>query len=293
MLDSRRHPVRSVSGLFVPTTSRFQVALRFVTPMTRSQQSAFTAAAARWSNVVTGDLPAVSVSVPAGACGTPHAAMNESVDDLLVLVSVDPIDGPGKVVGSAGPCYVRGAGGLPVVGVIQLDAADLPAMEANGTLGPIIVHELGHVLGIGTLWNRPPLIGAGTPDPYFTGRAATAAFRAAGGASYAGSAVPVENIGGPGTRDSHWRESVFKSEVMTGWISGPAAPLSAVTIGSLQDLGYLVDAALADGFSIGEALGTHDAENSAIVEIREQGLPVAPVPVDASGARMRVRPMPR
>ena len=27
--------------------------------------------------------------------------------------------------------------------------------------------------------------------------------------------VPVENTGGPGTSDSHWRETVFRSEMMT------------------------------------------------------------------------------
>jgi hypothetical protein len=29
--------------------------------------------------------------------------------------------------------------------------------------------------------------------------------------------VPVENSGGSGTRDAHWRESEFGNEVMTGY----------------------------------------------------------------------------
>src|SRR4051794_6205534 len=49
--------------------------------------------------------------------------------------------------------------------------------------------------------------------------------------------VPVENTGGPGTRDSHWREAVFGNELMTGFVGPAGNPLSRTTVGSLQDLG--------------------------------------------------------
>ena len=64
--------------------------------------------------------------------------------------------------------------------------------------------------------------------------------------------VPVENVGtvGDGTRDSHWRESVFDHEIMTGFIDRTSNPLSATTVGSLQDLGYVVDVTKADPFAI-------------------------------------------
>jgi Leishmanolysin len=53
--------------------------------------------------------------------------------------------------------------------------------------------------------------------------------------------VPVENSGGLGTADSHWRETVFRNELMSGFIAAPGNPLSRMTAASLGDLGYQVD----------------------------------------------------
>jgi len=66
--------------------------------------------------------------------------------------------------------------------------------------------------------------------------------------------VPVENTGGAGTRDAHWRETVFKHELMTGYINSGVNPLSATTIGSLQDMGYVVNVGAADPFNLSTAL---------------------------------------
>ena len=35
---------------------------------------------------------------------------------------------------------------------MQFDSADLASMEASGSLYGVILHEMGHVLGIGTSW---------------------------------------------------------------------------------------------------------------------------------------------
>ena len=62
--------------------------------------------------------------------------------------------------------------------------------------------------------------------------------------------MPVENSqGGAGTRDSHWRESVFDNELMTGFIDDVNS-LSAVTVESFRDLGYIVNTTLADLYSL-------------------------------------------
>ena len=81
------------------------------------------------------------------------------------------------------------------------------------------------------------------------------AFDQSGGEDYIGGKVPVENSAeapGPGSRDLHWRESVFGGEVMTWIHRGVRAPLSNITLQSLFDLGYLVDASLADPYVIPE-----------------------------------------
>jgi len=110
------------------------------------------------------------------------------------------------------------------------------------------------VLGIGSLWQSFGLLtGAGTSDPYFTGTSARQGFSAIGGSAYVGNTVPVENVGGAGTAGSHWRESVLNSELMTGYISPPGTrmPLSLVTIGSLEDLGYTITPWGYDVFTFG------------------------------------------
>ena len=66
-----------------------------------------------------------------------------------------------------------------------------------------------------------------------------------------GNPVPVENSGGAGTRDSHWRETVLLRELMTGFLNRNVTnPLSRLTIGSLQDLGYTVNLNAADPYSL-------------------------------------------
>jgi hypothetical protein len=261
----------------------YGIEVRFTGSMPGSQQAIFDAAAGWWTRAISGDLPSVPMSVPAGACGVPHAAINEVVDDLIIFVAVSPIDGPGKILGSAGPCFIR-SGGLPVLGVMYLDAADVDQMQINGTLEAVVAHEMGHILGVGTMWGGM-VVGAGSSDPYFTGGAAVSAFLASGGSGYPGNPVPVENTGGPGTRDSHWRESVFGSELMTGWINGASAPLSSVTLASLVDLGYTVKVNLSSGFGAG-GLGVHGADEGPQIEIREGPPLVTPITVDSRGRRM-------
>jgi hypothetical protein len=93
-------------------------------------------------------------------------------------------------------------------------------MEANGTLFDVILHEMGHVLGIGTLWEaRGLLIGKGGADPCFIGPSATAAYNSIFGQT--ASCVPVANEGAPVSRDGHWRDSLFGNELMSPNVSPP------------------------------------------------------------------------
>ncbi|MGH7536194.1 MAG: leishmanolysin-related zinc metalloendopeptidase [Gemmatimonadales bacterium] len=74
------------------------------------------------------------------------------------------------------------------------------------------------------------------------------------GAAYPNAKVPVEDQGGPGTADAHWRKSVFDNEIMTGWLNQGVNPLSAMSIASMADAGYTVALSAADAFSITTAL---------------------------------------
>ncbi len=237
-----------------PIVSAYNIDLRFLTPMSPTQTAAFTSAAARWSSIVVGDLPVDTVLAAPGDCGANSPAMNnEVIDDIVIFASIDSIDGPGNILGGASPCYIRNASKLTLVGEMTFDSADVAVLEANNILNAVILHEMGHVLGIGTLWTyvSPSLLtGGGTSDPYFTGPGGIFQFNRDGGATYVGNKVPVENTGGTGTADGHWREAVMGRELMTGWISFVANPLSTISVASLADLGYTVSYANADPYTV-------------------------------------------
>jgi hypothetical protein len=238
--------------------SPFNIDLRFVTTPTAAQRAAFTAAANRWESVIVGDLPDARLNAPADSCGKGSPAINEVVDDVVIVVILKSIDGPGGVLGQSTPCYIRNSGLLTVLGEMEFDTADLDAVQSAGLLPTVVLHEMAHVLGFGTLWPAQGLLAepasSGGTDPHFTGLNAIAQFNAVGGSSYAGAKVPVEDSGAVGTIDSHWRESVFHNELMTGFVNQGPNPLSTVTVGALQDQGYVVTYGAADAYSLMTAL---------------------------------------
>lgn len=228
----------------------FDVEIRVIGSMSGAVQAAFAAAETRWESIITGDLPNTSLTATqVDDCSDDTPAEALTVDDLVIYAKVGPIDGAGGTLGSAGPCYIRSSTGIPILGTMTFDEADLASMQASGTLNDVILHEMGHVIGIGTIWEIQSLLeGKGGADPFFNGANGKAAFVGMGGTLVNG--VPVENTGGEGTRDGHWRESVFGTELMTGFISGAGNPLSLLTVRSLADQGYTVNDAAADGYAL-------------------------------------------
>lgn len=222
----------------------FSIAIRINGSMTPSQRDAFSDAASRWAEVIRGGLPDTVLDIAANACNTGAAAFSGAVDDVMIDATVGPIDQAGGILGQAGPCRLRSTSGLPVYGVMSFDSADVEALQQDGDFDAVILHEMGHVLGIGTLWSGRGLVGAGSSDPSFSGIVARSGWQDVGGVGN----VPVENSGGPGTADSHWREVSLQGELMTGYIDHNDNPLSAITVGACADLGYVVDLAAADPY---------------------------------------------
>jgi hypothetical protein len=192
-----------------------------------------------------------------GFCG--GQTLNETIDDLLIFAQIVAIDGPGGVLGQAGACYLRDDNLLSLIGIMRFDLADVTNLQTAGRFGDVVLHEMAHVIGLGSLWNvfSPPLVaGRGSGDPVFLGASAAAAFVASQnpGTAFSGSIVPVEGTGGPGTRDVHWRESVLTNELMTGFLNNGINPLSAITAASFRDEGYLIDDSQSDEFNFSAAL---------------------------------------
>jgi len=272
--------------------SGYAITLCYTTAMTAAQRSAFDGAAARWAEIITGDLGNVTTSVAQGACGTNSPSFsNLTIDDLLIFAGVEAIDGAGGILGSAGWCFRRAAS-LPLIGVMRFDAADMASMEANGLLPGVIRHEMGHVIGIGTLWsgflvNASP-VGGPPADTYFNGANAINGFNTIGGSTYTGGQkVPVENTGGAGTINAHWRESVLANELMTGYASVGSMPLSAMTVGSLADIGYTVDSSKADAFFLTLTVRAEGAP--AGVPLGNDVLPLPQYSIDTHGRFNRLR----
>ena len=219
----------------------FKIDVRFLGGLSGTQQDAFYVAARRWSDIITGDLPSVMVN-------------GETVDDVVIEAKGIPIDGTSGILGQAGPDWVRPVSRLPVWGSMAFDIADLAVMEGDGSLVRVIMHEMAHVLGFGTIWSDLGLLqGKGTLNPVFVGANAMREYATLKNES-APSAVPVANTGGPGTRDSHWREAIFVSELMTGWLGAGINPISRLTIGSFEDCGYQVNYDVADPYTLPNAL---------------------------------------
>jgi hypothetical protein len=75
--------------------------------------------------------------------------------------------------------------------------------------------------------------------------------------------VPVENTGGPATADGHWRETIFRNELMSGFIEQPGNPVSRLTVASLADLGYAGDLDAAEPYALPDVFAL--AESGSLV----------------------------
>jgi len=242
--------------------------------------------------VLTGFTPVIAC-VPAGSV----EPITGILDDVMIFVSVDSIDGPGGVLGSAGPCFIRNVDGLTTYGRMRFDRADLNSLLDAGRLEAVILHEMLHVIGIGTLWSTKGLLSnAGTPTVQFDGPLGReSCVNDHGGITPCINAVPVENCldltqsCGAGTINSHWKESIFGIELMTGFASQTSNPLSRMSIQSLGDLGYQTNALPAEAYSLNPSLMAlrDDFGANAIV------MPAPTYPTHRMDRTGRLTPLPR
>jgi hypothetical protein len=239
--------------------SDYHIDVRFSGTPSDAIRQAFEVAADRLAGVIIGDAPdQFLANFDPTRCGGPAGLITETVDDVVIYAEVSDIDGPGKVLGRAGPCVTRSTSRHTVVGLMQFDLADVQNLIASGRFEAVVMHEMLHVIGVGSLWRSRNLVeGDVAVDPRFIGTGGTAACLAVGFAAACGiGSVPVENTGGSGTAGAHWRESVFDTELMTGFAeaAGRSMPFSLLTVRSLEDFGYLVNTNAADLFIAPAAL---------------------------------------
>lgn len=206
------------------STLSFSIELQFDTSVDSTVREAFETGASAWESQIV---------------GYQNTLTNDSV---VIFARVTSLDGVGGVLGSAQLTETKfesfSAGFVYAsTASVTLDRDDVGRLATTEILSDLVMHELGHAIGIGTLWYTPGFQELATPGSgRFTGAAALEAYRDEFDpfAEY----VPVELDGGPGTADLHWDESTFGNELMTGFLDGPTR-LSSVTLGSLEDIGYV------------------------------------------------------
>jgi hypothetical protein len=226
----------------------FNITLQYSSNVSSSFQADFAYAASKWEDIITADISdwgATIGNTPCSLSATGWSSVS-SVDDVIIFVDVTNIDGAGNTLAQAGPCSIRSSNKIPIAGVMQFDSADF---TAGSTLAKdTILHEMGHVLGIGTLWSTLGIIlgntTTGCDTTYYTGSNGLAEWITFGGTGN----IPLETGGGTGTCEGHWKESNFDTELMTGY-SDTTTKLSRMTIGALKDIGYSVNYAFADAYT--------------------------------------------
>ncbi|CAM9592507.1 unnamed protein product, partial [Laminaria digitata] len=182
----------------------FFIEIDFIGTWTDARRAVFQAAADRWSEVIT--------HVPCGGSNDNPAGR------LLISSTLQEIDGPGNVLGSAGPSMIWSAcRTISFLGTMRFDIDDIANLERDGIFEGVILHEMGHVIGVGTLWG----VGFGscttcreTGGPAWTCPAAVSAYADIGGSD----ADIVELDGGGGTACGHLDETIFDDELMTGFV---------------------------------------------------------------------------
>lgn len=235
------------------------ISLSYSGAVTPDQQGAFERAAGFWNSVITG----YDLDYDGTGAVVPHT--------LEISVSVPVMDGLGGTLGSAGPAtatyYDDNPLGQPTyalwyatTGAMEFDTADVDWMIGAGSFDGVVVHEMAHVLGIGTLWEYNNDVNGTDYNLYvsgsgqYTGPNALREWRTEF-SQPAAAFVPVELSGGDGTANGHWNEvdgglgltglldpggMDFANELMTGWASDVFF-VSRTTLGAIDDLGYTVD----------------------------------------------------
>lgn len=205
----------------------------------------FVSAKQRWESIIVGDVPSATIPPLLGSLIPVCTSLPSIIDDLYICVTNPSIDGPGGILAGGGPTLRRSGTDIPISGAMLFDTADLARSRARGTFENIILHEMGHVFGIGVLFEENDLIDPITLD-YRVDTFAGLEWQALGCSTQ----LPIEKDFGGGTAGAHWDEVCLDKELMTGVAERNGSEiLSRITIGSLRDLGYEVDLTQADPYS--------------------------------------------
>ena len=250
-------------SLEVADSLRFHIELRFHDSVPQEHWELYRRGADRWEEIITHDLPDATIPYESTGVNMYYAPYSpgllvagEPVDDLIVTVTHDDaIWG----VGIGGPTWLRPESRLPIAGFIVADveymaeffleigqlrasynqvtsAEEYAEAYLRHWIYETAIHEIGHVLGIGTTWtldhrfhlNEDPM------KSYYAGKNSLDAFSVMIGTPFTGTPVPVYDVG-------HWNGRIVPGAMMSNGSLHGTGRISTLTVGALADLGYEVD----------------------------------------------------
>ncbi len=214
-------------------------------------------AVTRWQKIINGSLPAPETVSRKRLLEKCNIHINETemvIDDIVIFIRTKEIDGPWGTVGSASWCVLDN-NNMPRVGFIIIDSDDIDRYARLRLMEALMVHEIGHSLGIGTIWEIKNSQGKYirqwvTPEtkstPWFFERPNAQLAESELTENPLGPFPQVEDVGGDGSARCHWKYEKYPGEVMTQGMHYGKPVVSILTIRSLADLGYEVDVTQAD-----------------------------------------------
>jgi hypothetical protein len=234
-------------GSVSPVSATFTIQVNYTGDPT--YQPYFAAAASTWQTLLVGYQDGAIQAISTGSSYT-GAFVGDPLTTVFIDANVTPIDGVGSILGSAGPTAIAldfSGFILTTDGEMQFDSADAANLVTAGLFDDVVMHEMAHVLGFGTLWGLNGVYNAGTGE--FLGANATAYWQSEFGQT---GTPDVELAGGPGTAEAHWNENTggagltgissingdMRNELMTGWLNSPTF-ISDMTIASFIDIGFI------------------------------------------------------
>lgn len=223
----------------------------------------FEDAARVWTYVLLGWPLADDGSALRLADGSPFAEL--AIDVLFApLQRGDPADKARVDAAEIAAHCIDGPDGvrLPTRGTIHIDLQDIDALlRDRASFKDTVVHEIGHVLGLGTLFASAGLVrtDAGRHDWYVGTQGCRAYAELLQVGSRQAVEIPLQAEAGGTTRAHHFDEAALPQEIMSTALDQPRAGpgqgshtgmglinvVSLVSAGALQDLGYVVDASRA------------------------------------------------
>jgi hypothetical protein len=220
----------------------------------------FDSAAQQWGHVVSGWPKGTFLEPPRGGGAPPSLLIKVVFKDLVRSDEVARVD-PAELLSH----LVSGPDGkeFPSQGTISIDLPDVKRLlDDQPRFKDTIVHEVGHVLGLGTLFQQAGLVSK--DGKKYVGDYGRKAYSELLGLK-PGSVedVPLQKVeDGKSTPAFHWDERALEKDVMSTLLDQPGVAgssklhpddspadrinvISIVSAGALKDLGYVVDSSKA------------------------------------------------